>query len=75
MDPVWRAFLVWVGGTATAVLAGYLALAYLADPYDSGRSPFAAGSGVRPQGPRTAAASRGRDPTFSGAIIPNRRPS
>jgi hypothetical protein len=46
-------------------------LALLVDPYDSGRSPFALKTGVRPQGPRTAAASRGRDPAFAGAIFGN----
>lgn len=71
MDPGWRAFSGWFGGTAAVVLGGYLFLAYLVDPYDSGRSPLVSGSGVRPQGPRMAAASRGRDPAFSGAVIGN----
>ena len=71
MDRGWRAFSGWFGGTAAVVLAGYLALAYLIDPYDSGRSPLVSGSGVRPQGPRMAAASRGRDPAYSGAVIGN----
>ncbi|WP_375408966.1 hypothetical protein [uncultured Methylobacterium sp.] len=71
MDRGWRAFSGWFGGSAAAVFAGYLALAYLVDPYDSGRSPLVSGSGVRPQGPRMAAASRGRDPAFSGAVIGN----
>jgi hypothetical protein len=52
---------------ATALLA----LAFLVDPYDSGRSPLKLKTGVSPQGPRTAAASRGRDPAFAGAVFGN----
>ena len=44
---------------------------YAIDPYDTGRSSLLAKPGVRPQGPRTAAASRGRDQAFNGAIIGN----
>jgi hypothetical protein len=46
-------------------------LAYLVDPYDSGRSTLFKTDGVRIQGPRTAHASRGRDPQFEGVIIGN----
>ena len=56
---------------AVALLAGYLALAVAVDPYDTGRSNLLARAGVRPQGPRTASASRDRDPTFAGAILGN----
>jgi hypothetical protein len=35
-------------------------------PYDTGRSPLFQKPGVRPQGPRTAAASRGCDPAVIG---------
>jgi hypothetical protein len=62
-----RAFLL----TAALLVAALLALAFLVDPYDSGRSPLKLKTGVSPQGPRTAAASRGRDPQFSGAIFGN----
>lgn len=62
-----RTFLV----AATLLVAALLVLAFLVDPYDSGRSPLKLKSGVSPQGPRTAAASRGRDPHFSGAIFGN----
>lgn len=62
-----RAFLT----AAVALLAGYLALAYALDPYDSGRSRLFSVGAVRPQGPRTAAAVRGRDPVFEGVILGN----
>jgi hypothetical protein len=67
----------WAGFTraflAVAILstAALLAVAFLIDPYDTGRSPLALKDGVRPQGPRMAAASRGRDPAFRGAIFGN----
>lgn len=67
----WAAFgRIFVLGAAAA-LAGYLALAYAVDPYDSGRSRLLSVGAVRPQGPRTAAAVRGRDPAYQGAIIGN----
>ncbi|MEH3116818.1 MAG: hypothetical protein PGN25_04225 [Methylorubrum populi] len=53
------------------LLAGYLALAALVDPYDSGRSTLLSAGAVRPQGPRTAAALRGRDPAFEAAVFGN----
>lgn len=62
-----RTFLVASAG----IMGALLAFALLIDPYDSGRSPFALKTGVRPQGPRTAAASRGRDPAFAGAVFGN----
>ncbi|KQT08550.1 hypothetical protein ASG40_11790 [Methylobacterium sp. Leaf399] len=71
MAVTWRAFAGWFGGAAAAILSGYLLLAFLVDPYDSGRSPVSTGVGVRPQGPRTAVASRGRDTAFAGAVIGN----
>lgn len=58
--------------TATVLFAAvFVATAFLIDPYDSGRSPLKLKEGVRPQGPRTALASRGRDPQFTGAIFGN----
>ena len=62
-----RAFLV----AAALFSAALLAIAFLVDPYDTGRSPLAIKDGLRPQGPRTAAASRGRDPAFRAAIFGN----
>lgn len=62
-----RAFVV----TVAACLIGTLTLAWLIDPYDTGHTPLSLREGVRPQGPRTAAASRGRDPAFQAAIFGN----
>lgn len=67
----WRSFAVTFTATAALLLAGLVAFAFLIDPYDSGRSPLRMKEGVRPQGPRTALASRGRDPAFRGAIFGN----
>jgi hypothetical protein len=58
---------------AAALLTLTLAASYAIDPYDSGRSTLFAKAGVRPQGPRTANASRGRDPAFDAAVIGNSR--
>lgn len=62
----WRLLL-----TAGLVASLLLATAVLLDPYDTGRTPLALGPGVRAQGPRTAAASRGRDPAYDAAILGN----
>lgn len=70
-DAGWGGFGRTFLGAATLLVAALLALAFLVDPYDSGRSPLKLKTGVSPQGPRTAAASRGRDPHFSGAIFGN----
>lgn len=67
----WNAFTRTALGAAAALLFGYLAVALVIDPYDSGRSTLFSVGKVRPQGPRTALAIRGRDPGFTGAIIGN----
>ena len=67
----WAAFARLFLRTAIGLLAGYLALAFLIDPYDSGRSTLLSAGAVRAQGPRTAAAMRGRDPAFDGAVFGN----
>jgi hypothetical protein len=56
---------------AAALTVGTLATAYVLDPFDTGRSPLVDKPGVRPQGPRTAGASRGRDQAFDAAVIGN----
>ena len=48
-----------------------VAIAYAIDPYDRGSLAAFEGRGVRVQGPRTATASRGRDPAFDAAIVGN----
>lgn len=68
---IWRGFAVLWLAAALVVTAAILAAAFLLDPYDTGRPGLFAKPGVRPQGPRTAAASRGRDPAFDSAIFGN----
>lgn len=67
----WTNFIATLLAAAALISAAFLTLAFLLDPYDSGRTPLALKEGVRPQGPRTALASRGRDPRFTGAIFGN----
>jgi len=67
----WTGFTGAFLSAAVLIAAAFLTAAFLIDPYDSGRSPLKLGEGVRPQGPRTALASRGRDPRFTGAIFGN----
>jgi hypothetical protein len=62
-----RLFLIVAG----AMLAAFVLVAAALDPYDTGRFALVSKAGVPPQGPRTANASRGRDPAFDGAIIGN----
>ena len=47
------------------------ALVILVDPYDSGHFGFLGIKGIRDESPRTANASRGRDPQFSAAVFGN----
>jgi hypothetical protein len=70
-DRDWRRFAGTLFLSIVALFAAYLGLAALVDPYDTGRSTLLSRSAVRPQGPRTASAVRGRDPTYSGAVIGN----
>ncbi len=67
----WARFALTFVAAATLLSAAFLGTAFLIDPYDTGRSPLALKAGVPPQGPRTALASRGHDPRFTGAIIGN----
>ncbi|HEY8567093.1 MAG TPA: hypothetical protein VIL65_16470 [Beijerinckiaceae bacterium] len=67
----WASFArAWLAAAlgGTALLLG---LAAALDPYDTGRFALFDKPGVRPQGPRTANASRGRDPAFDAAVIGN----
>lgn len=70
-DRDWRRFARTLLLTMAGLFAGYLALAVLVDPYDTGRSTLLSRGAVRPQGPRTASAVRGRDPAFTGVVIGN----
>jgi hypothetical protein len=67
----WRRFAVALLLTSTVFLVSFIGLAYVIDPYDTGRSPLFIKLGVRPQGPRTANASRGRDQAFNAMIVGN----
>jgi hypothetical protein len=68
---IWHHFIVQFGCTLFALLAMAWAIILVVDPYDAGR-PIARGvPGVVYGGPRTANASRGRDPVFDSAIIGN----
>lgn len=58
---------------AAALFAAAVLLLALSDPYDSGRFSLMPDIGVNDGGPRTANASRGRDPNFDAAIIGNSR--
>ena len=70
-DRDWAAFGRTLVLAAAGLLAGTLALTVLVDPYDTGRVALLSRGAVRPQGPRTASALRGRDPAFAGAVIGN----
>ena len=67
----WAAFAKTFAAGALLTLAGYLTLAYVVDPYETGRARLLSVGAVRPQGPRTTAALRGRDPAYEGAILGN----
>jgi hypothetical protein len=67
----WPGFALWLVATLAGVTLGLLALMMAVDPYDTGRASLFETRGVRPQGPRTAHASRGRDPAFNAAIFGN----
>jgi hypothetical protein len=69
----WHHFTVTLVIAAAVALTGLVALAYAVDPYDTGRSELFAKPGVRPQGPRTANPSRGRDPAFNAMLVGNSR--
>jgi hypothetical protein len=70
-EGAWRRFVPTFVCAAALLLAGVIGFAYALDPYDTGRSSLLHKPGVRPQGPRTAGASRGRDPAFNAAVIGN----
>lgn len=67
----WLRFARLLALTVPGLALAFLALAFVLDPYDTGRPGLIGKPGVRPQGPRTAAASRGRDPAFNAAIFGN----
>ncbi|MCB8822601.1 hypothetical protein [Microvirga rosea] len=70
-ETAWRRFAIFLLAVTAVAVVGIIAAAYVIDPYDTGRSRLFARDGVRPQGPRTANASRGRDPSYDSAIFGN----
>lgn len=68
---LWRRFAATFVGAAALTVIAVLGAVIVLDPYDTGRGPIDWGVGVSPQGPRTANASRGRDPAFNAAVIGN----
>jgi hypothetical protein len=68
---VWRRFNGVFAGAALTVFVFTYAIVLAVDPYDAGRFAVVRKHGVPAQGPRTANASRGRDPAFDSAIIGN----
>src|SRR3954447_693746 len=67
----WRAFVRTFAAVAGVAFVGLVGAAVALDPYDTGRFALLRKPGVLDQGPRTANASRGRDPAFEGAIVGN----
>jgi hypothetical protein len=70
-DRRWRGFVATFAAAVALILATTLGLLAALDPYDSGRLALVRRPGVAQQGPRTANASRGRDPRFDAAIFGN----
>jgi hypothetical protein len=69
----WGHFALSLVTAGALIVVIALAAAHFLDPYDTGRSPLVQRPGVRPQGPRTAGASRGRDLAFNAAVFGNSR--
>ena len=67
----WTRFCFLALATGLGAILLLLGLAFAIDPYDTGRPGLFNKPGIRPQGPRTAAASRGRDAGFDAAIFGN----
>lgn len=67
----WRRFVCAVLCGVTVILTGYLSVAVIVDPYETGRVTLLSRGAVRPQGPRTAVALRGRDAAYRAALIGN----
>lgn len=68
---LWRGFVLAFAATSAIVFATLAASLVVLDPYDTGRFALLKAQGVPAQAPRTAHASRGRDPAFEAAILGN----
>ena len=69
----WLHFVQVFAITLVTALAVIYLLILILDPYDSGRITHNAVFGVVDENPRTASASRGRDPHFNSVVIGNSR--
>src|SRR4051794_27318645 len=69
--PAWSRWLATFAGTLAIGTAAIFALVLIVDPYDSGRVGLLGIHGVDDISPRTANASRARDPQFDSAVIGN----
>ena len=67
----WSRWLATFVGLSALGACVVFALVILVDPYDSGHFGFIGIKGIRDESPRTANASRGRDPQFSAAVFGN----
>ena len=70
-SPAWGRWLATFLAMAALGAGVVFALVILVDPYDSGRFGLIGIKGISDESPRTANASRGRDPQFNAAIIGN----
>jgi hypothetical protein len=71
VDLAWRRCALAFIGTFAAALLAVVVLIVIVDPYDSGRFFRFVPPGISDGSPRTANASRGRDPNFDSAIFGN----
>jgi len=69
--PAWGRWLATFVGALALGAAAIFALVLIVDPYDSGRVGLLGIKGVNDASPRTANASRARDPQFDSAVIGN----
>ena len=67
----WSRWLATFVGMSAIGACVTFALVILVDPYDSGRFNLIGIKGIIDESPRTANASRGRDPQFSAAVFGN----
>jgi hypothetical protein len=67
----WKNWLIACGAAFAATVAVVWAFLLLVDPYDTGRFSVLKQSEIFNRDPRTANASRGRNPLFNAALIGN----
>ncbi|TDR87227.1 hypothetical protein [Enterovirga rhinocerotis] len=67
----WASFVGTLLCGALVLFVALFGFVVASDPYDTGRLALVRTPGVPAQGPRTANASRARDPAFQGAVFGN----